>query len=501
MNIRKNNHLYLLVIITLLLTGCQSDIVVTKNGDSVVDAEALTIYGGMHSAINGQAFQQDALKTFKRYQYVTWYDKKRQVCLGRRHLLGGKWEIIRFSDYIFGAGDPHYRAHDAHNTISVGICPADGTIHLAFDHHMNTMNYRVSSKGVATNPGKIKWTAELFGPIHSLLEDSPLVLSINPRKLITYPRFIVTPDNKLQLFYRAGNRRPPEVRVLHNYEPNTGTWSGPRPIIADNGYTNYHTRYGKDGLMHLMWHWRGTGKLCYLYTDDLGESWKDNDGKTLLTAGDGKFISKTEVEDVTVITAKKATHIMLGGQYMDSENRPHQIVWHIPDHVEPIEPENPRAVWARQESSYHHYWRDEQGNWHSNLLPGPVGNRAKLFLDADDNAYAAFMVNQNNEYKFNIYFKKGDLIIATASAKSKWTDWTLIHHEPGPFLSQVQFDDARWESDGTLSVFVQNSSDTDYTFAPPDIPNRKGGGFHEDLTIKRTTQPTPLRILDFKFNR
>ena len=118
----------------------------------------------------------------------------------------------------------------------------------------------------------------------------------------------------------------------------------------------------------------------------------------------GKFISKTEVEDVTVVTAKKATHIMLGGQYMDSKSRPHQIVWHIPDHIEPVEPENPRAVWARQESSYHHYWRDEQGNWHSNLLPGPVGNRAKLFLDADDNAYAAFMVSQNNEYKFNIYF-------------------------------------------------------------------------------------------------
>ena len=116
---------FVIPIITLLLTGCQSDIVVTKNGDSVVDAEALTIYGGQQSAINGQAFQQDALKTFRGYQYATWYDKNRQVCLGRRHLPNGEWEIIRFSDYIFGAGDPHYRAHDAHNTISMGICPAN----------------------------------------------------------------------------------------------------------------------------------------------------------------------------------------------------------------------------------------------------------------------------------------------------------------------------------------------------------------------------------------
>ena len=492
--------------IALLLTSCRADVEVTKTGDSVVDAEALTIYGGQHSAINGQAFQQDALKTFQGYQYVTWYDKKRQVCLGRRRLPDGKWEIIRFSDYIFGAGDPNYRAHDAHNTISMGICPADGTIHLAFDHHMHTMNYRVSSKGAATNPDKIKWTPELFGPVHSILDNGPLAGRLNPHGLVTYPRFIVTPDDKLQLFYRAGDRRPPEVRVIHNYDPDTGKWSGPRPIIADNGYTNYHTRYGKDGLLHLMFHWRGSkstrsGCLCYLYTDDLGESWKDNDGKILLAAGDGKFISSTEVEDVTVVTAKEATHIMLGGQYMDSKSRPHQIVWHIPDHVEPVEHEDERAVWGRQESSYHHYWRDEQGSWHSNLLPSPVGNRAKIFLDADDNAYAIFMVNQTDEWKFNIYFKKGDLVIATASAKSKWSDWKLIHREPGPFLNQALFDDTRWETDGVLSVIAQNSSDSDYTFAPPDIPNRRGGGFHEDLTIKRLTQPTPLRILDFKLDR
>ena len=152
---------------------------------------------------------------------------------------------------------------------------------------------------------------------------------------------------------------------------------------------------------------------------------------------------------------------MLGGQYMDSKSRPHQIVWHIPDHVEPVEPEDRRAVWGRQESSYHHYWGDEQGSWHSNLLPSPVGNRAKIFLDADDNAYAIFMVNQTDEWKFNIYFKKGNLVIATASAKSKWSDWKLIHREPGPFLNQALFDDTRWETDGVLSVIAQNSSDSD----------------------------------------
>ena len=69
--------MYLPTSIALLLTSCRVDVEVTKTGDSVVDAEALTIYCGQHSAIIGQAFQQDALKTFQGYQYVTWYDKKR----------------------------------------------------------------------------------------------------------------------------------------------------------------------------------------------------------------------------------------------------------------------------------------------------------------------------------------------------------------------------------------------------------------------------------------
>ena len=64
-SMRTNHHMYLPTTIALLLTSCRVDVEVTKTGDSVVDAEALTIYGGQHSAINGQAFQQDALKTFQ----------------------------------------------------------------------------------------------------------------------------------------------------------------------------------------------------------------------------------------------------------------------------------------------------------------------------------------------------------------------------------------------------------------------------------------------------
>jgi hypothetical protein len=31
--------------------------------------------------------------------------------------------------------DYEQRSDDGHNTISVGVCKGDGTVHVAFDHH------------------------------------------------------------------------------------------------------------------------------------------------------------------------------------------------------------------------------------------------------------------------------------------------------------------------------------------------------------------------------
>jgi hypothetical protein len=264
--------------------------------------------------------------------------------------------------------------------------------------------------------------------------------------------------------------------MIHTYDAKTGAWSGPRPIVAGNGYTNYHLRYGKDGRLQLMWHWRGTGQLCYLYSHDQGATWKNNGGETVLSADDTTSIGKSDMEDVSVIHAKQATYIMLGGQVIDSRGRPHEIVWHIPDDMKPPPFEHSWEVWGRDVACYHHYWRDDSGAWHRNILPTPVGNRAKILLDPDDNAYAIYMLNRTDKSDWQIYFTHGELVIATASARSSWTDWKVIHRESGPFLNEPLFDDTRWETDGVLSVLAQDS---------PEKPH----------------DATPLRILDFRIDR
>ena len=115
-------------ILLFIVTSCPAlaDTKLTKTGDTVVDGKALTIQGAFGRCINGLSFQQDALVTRETHQYVAFYDADRQVCLARRELPAGDWAVVRFSDYPF-------KSNDAHNTISLGICPDDGTIHLAFE--------------------------------------------------------------------------------------------------------------------------------------------------------------------------------------------------------------------------------------------------------------------------------------------------------------------------------------------------------------------------------
>ena len=55
--------------------------------------------------------------------------------------------------------------------------------------------------------------------------------------------------------------------------------------------------------------------------------------------------------------------------------------------------------------------------------------------------------------------KKSDLIIAVATAAKKWTDWKIVHAVKGPFVNEMLGDFYRWQSEGILSVMVQDFPD------------------------------------------
>lgn len=444
--------------------GGDHDLTARKIGDSVVDSRALVLgdkqYGPMKfsQSINGNAFQQDVVATHGDYQYVGYYDGQRHVCIARRKLPAGKWETIRFKDHFF-------KVNDSHNAISIGICPKDGTIHMAFDHHGHELHYRVSKKGATTNPKSVNWDASLFGPITSELEiGSPI--------RVTYPRFWQTPDGELQFCWRQGGSGNGD-RMLADYDPETERWMSTRQIDSRAGtfedasgqsnsrcsYPNGYT-YGPRGRLHATWVWRESSQganhdLIYAYSEDRGITWRNNNGQIM----EGPPHLKSP--GITVVDIGGAYGLMnTHGQAVDSRGWIHAVMWHCTDETLKAAGSKPAETrWGPKEARrYHHYWRDEKGQWQHRQLPGAAGNRPKVFFDRKDNAYLIFGRKAASEkLDGDIDFSEGCLIIMAATAASKWTDWKVIHTEKGPFLNEMSGDLCRWKKSGVLSVIVQQS--------------------------------------------
>ena len=459
MNIKT---LFLLGVFLVTSDAAVAQSQVKKIGDSILDSSALNLgeekYGkvGFGKQINGLAFQQDAMVTHAGYQYVGYYDGDRQVCIARRKLPLEEWEVVRLDDYAF-------ESNDAHNTISIGVCPADGTIHIAFDHHVHPLHYRVSEKEVATNPETTQWQASLFGPVVSELEKN------QPIK-VTYPRFWQTPNGGLQFCYRAGSSGNGS-RMLVDYDPESGKWLNTRQIDSGKGaygksrsrcsYPNGYT-YGPNGKLHMTWVWRESPSspnhdLMYAFSEDEGKTWLNNGGDEL------KGPASLDSPGISVVTINEVYGLMnTHGQAVDSNGRIHTVVRHCNDESLQAAGSKPGKVRFGTPAAqrYFHYFRSKDGTWETRVLPGVAGNRPKVFMDEADNAYLIFQ-------------KSGDLLIMRAKASASWNDWKVVHTEPGPFVNEMLGDYYRWKKSAVLSVMVQGRP--------------KG---HE---------PTTLRILDFQF--
>ena len=463
---KTGNLIYITALIILAFGSGLTASSVKKIGDVTVDSKALTLgeekFGKVRfgDAINGCSFQQEAIVTHEGYQYVGYYDGNRQVCIARRELPIGAWETIRFKGYQF-------KNNDAHNTISIGISPKDATIHIAFDHHVDALHYRVSRKGTAANPEKVKWEASLFSPILSELEKGKEIK-------VTYPRFWQTPDGSLQFCYRQGGSGNGD-RMLVDYDPETGSWKNSRQIDSREGqfedgigtsdsrcsYPNGYT-YGPHGRLHTTWVWREHSQganhdLIYVYSEDGGNSWLNNEGKTLSGP------ARVDSPGITVVNIDRKYGLMnTHGQAVDSQGRIHTVMWHCSDEsLEAVGVKPGEVRFGPTEARrYFHYWRMADGTWHERELPGVAGNRPKLFIDEANNTYLIFM-------------RAGDLVIMNAQADGKWADWKVIHQEKGPFLNEMLGDFYRWKESGILSVMVQESPKQDH-------------------------ESTPLRIIDFQ---
>ena len=121
------------------------------------------------------------------------------IWLARRSVTNtvvGAWEKFNTgSTFVNGKS-----GWDAHDVVSLGISPVDGTLHFAWDMHGNTLRYRRSVMGLCTT-NKAAWgTAGMMNP-----EQNWLVNASSPVGNVTYPMFINNPSGALIFEYRIGS--------------------------------------------------------------------------------------------------------------------------------------------------------------------------------------------------------------------------------------------------------------------------------------------------------
>jgi hypothetical protein len=422
------------------VTSGGADAGITKDGESQIALSGLTTvsYGGY---LNGESFQQDGIVTYNGYQYAAFWNNAttRRVVMARRKVPSGDWEKFEFSDYALSA-------EDAHNTISLGVSPGDGTLHLSFDHHGNDLHYRKSSAGFLTNPASVTWTsaAASFSAVISALVGSTTV------KLVTYPRFVTEPDGSKMLFSARLGESGSGDEYLWEYDSSTRNWISIGKYIS--GITNsvnaylHGLSYTRGGSrLHASWCWRDTSDastnhdLAYVYSDDHGRTWTSNTGSSIGTTSTSPMTMGSAGLHVWTIKQNRG---LINQEHMavDSAGRVHVLLSHMPD----AQADDATFDSARTKSQFFHYFRDTCGKWTRVAMNlSVIANfRGKLAISSSDNVYAILP----------------DLRIAAASASNNYAAWTLLNSDSGRFFSDPLIDTARLLAEDKLTVYYPQKS-------------------------------------------
>ncbi|MCA1744198.1 MAG: BNR-4 repeat-containing protein [Bacteroidales bacterium] len=373
----------------------------TKLPISIVTNSGATSVEGANFA----SFQQNAITTYKGYQYVVYWSNKARVCIARRQLPYGEWEEIEFTDHTISLA----RAADNHYTISMGIAPGDGTIHLSYDHHNDPLRYKKSIKNLANDPENIPWTAASFGSKRNYL-----VAGI-PIENVTYPRFVAKPDGDLLFECRLGWSGDGDS-FLWEYDTETSAWTYIGEYlngtsVNENAYIN-GIHYDPSGQLHVSWVWRQTPDartnhdIYYAYSDNDGRSWYNADGQHVGTAGTAPMTIASQGLKVWTVGTNRGL-INQESQAVDSKGGVHILQTYISD-----DQPNSNDFWAGRinQGQLRHIYRDEQGIWHNDVIAHSGRNRNEIAVDAKDNVY---VVAGN----YRVYF---------ASAVDNWQTWTEL---------------------------------------------------------------------------
>lgn len=206
----------------------------------------------------------DCIEVFGDYVFLTWYrgpESDRHVMLTRYNLATGTQATIEFAHRHTGfQNNPHLG--ESHNTIAVGICEIDQTVHLLYDMHAYSptkpgngslandyFRYQYSLPGAATVPDEA-FTIEQFKPKQLYLREG------EDYKSLTYPNFFKNADGELLVVMREGGNNNGKYQFTRYNGIEWDVWREFNALNAKNkGWDLNWGLYGDmkvfDGLFHI----------------------------------------------------------------------------------------------------------------------------------------------------------------------------------------------------------------------------------------------------------
>jgi len=366
---------------------------------------------------NRASFDQDKIVSYGDYQYSMYWACDEVLVLVRRDLRTHAIQKLRFQDYHLTINP-----RDSHRNTVVGISPADGRLHMSWDHHNNDLRYAKSKAGFLTEPPD-EMLLDDFEPAQMLTSEAP--------QRVTYPRFFNDQEHNLFFMYRTGSSGNGDT-VMARYDAGQGTWSliainlfsreGTYPPWDNSDSRNAYLHdvlFDHKGRLHVSWVYRETGgtwasnhDLHYAYSDDGGVTWNNNTGEGIADLSKNESIV---LDSSGIVVREIPVHSWLMNQCamnLDSQNCPHVATYHL---VEPFIPEqqkhNPPAL-VYENLSHYHYWRDTDGVWRSSG-PIPELNRKELgirrpniVMDKDDNVCLYWASHQG--FRCHVAFAEDD---------------------------------------------------------------------------------------------
>lgn len=212
--------------------------------------------GWAKNSVNTTIFRKNSITSYKKFQYVAYYDSAMNIVIGKKKWGAKEWELTE-TGY---KGD----ATDAHRSISI-MADGNGYIHMVWGQHNDPLRY---AKSLGSGTLKFAQWQNMTG---------------QNEERISYPEFFRLPSGDLLFFYRNGESGNGNL-AIKRYVLDNRKWEDVHLSLIDgekNRNAYWQAVVDKNGIIHLSWVWRETWDvstnhdMCYARSFDGGRTWEN----------------------------------------------------------------------------------------------------------------------------------------------------------------------------------------------------------------------------------